>query len=618
MNFHPFVLPFLIGFVLFFVITACKFTLWIRHLTVPQKKTIRDNIISRKTFISVWEAIREGLIHRNIYKKNPLLGFMHTSLALGWFLLIIVGKIESSVYFGKTLEAPWETIFFRFFAHGIHSYPGAKFFAFSMDFLLMVILLGVLLALTKRLHSNVFGMKKTTQQAPLDRIALTTLWFVFPLRLLAESSTSALYSGGSFLTASVGKLLTGVVTPEVSLGFWWGYSIAIGFFLSTLPFSRYMHIPTEILYIFLKNWGVTSQETITGFTQIQVNSCSRCGICIDVCQLNTAAKINNVQSVYLIRDYRYQQLKESVADQCLLCGRCVEACPVNLELTLIRKQVREKNAPSHNIPIDCTLQIHKSNAEIIYFAGCMTHLTPSIISAMKKIFSSAKVSYHFLDEQKGICCGKPLIQQGLLSESRKLRDFNTQLIHNTNAKTLVVSCPICYKSFTEEYSLNVEVLHHSEYIERLLHNGRLRIKKSSLKMVYHDPCELSRKNSRKEEPRNVLQQIAKLIPTSVEKNNSICCGGSLASTGLPPEKRKQITNHAIQKLTENKPDFLITSCPLCKKTFHQAKLIEVLDIAEISAMHLHEEITPISRTWEGSKQLAHLFSGKKLPETFQK
>ena len=39
--------------------------------------------------------VRESLLHRRIFKVNPLLGYMHMSLAFGWFLLIVVGWIAS-------------------------------------------------------------------------------------------------------------------------------------------------------------------------------------------------------------------------------------------------------------------------------------------------------------------------------------------------------------------------------------------------------------------------------------------------------------------------------------------------------------------------------------------
>ena len=99
--------------------------------------------------------------------------------------------------------------------------------------------------------------------------------------------------------------------------------------------------------------------------------------------------------------------------------------------------------------------------------------------------------------------------------------------------------------------------------------------------VYHDPCELSRDIRVYDEPRSVLQKMIDLVPSSYEKDNSLCCGGSLANLSISMEKRLEITRDACNRLTAGNPDILVTSCPQCKKTFEKAAEIPVKDIAEI-------------------------------------
>ena len=95
----------------------------------------------------------------------------------------------------------------------------------------------------------------------------------------------------------------------------------------------------------------------------------------------------------------------------------------------------------------------KNKTDVIYFAGCMTHLTPSIIISMKKIFNEAGERFWFMDEDKGLCCGRPMRQQGFVQQSKDLISKNMRLIASSGAKMMVTSCPICYKSFTEEYRI---------------------------------------------------------------------------------------------------------------------------------------------------------------------
>ncbi len=92
-------------------------------------------------------------------------------------------------------------------------------------------------------------------------------------------------------------------------------------------------------------------------------------------------------------------------------------------------------------------------ADVAYFAGCMTHLTPSIKISMEKIFNAAGVDYQFIDRDGSVCCGRPLWMAGKEKQARELMEHNKKLIESANCKTLVLSCPICLKIFREEYGL---------------------------------------------------------------------------------------------------------------------------------------------------------------------
>jgi Fe-S oxidoreductase len=587
--FHPFILPFLIGAYFLFAVILVKFVKWIWNIESEQKTRIVKSIFSLKTIYALWETFREALIHRNIYKRNPMLGYMHMSLAFGWFLLIVMGKVQSSLYFGQMDTRPWLGIFFNYFVPYPHDYFMAGQVSFLMDFFLLITLSGVFLAFFKRFRSKKLGMKKTTNHNLLDRITLTSLWGIFPSRLLAESVTSALTGNGDFLTGSLGNVFAYLPAIEyIELPLWWIYSICLGAFFICLPFSRYMHIATEVLLIFLRKWGVVLNDKKSGYTDIQLNACSRCGICIDVCQLNTSANINNVQSVYFVRDARYHHLTEKVANNCLMCGRCVEACPVGLDLTLMRRQFREKQEQADK-PYYNYAQPAKSpqQVDVVYFAGCMSHLTPSIILSMKKIFGKAGVNYWFMDEDKGLCCGRPLRQQGFTEQAKQLVEKNKALIASSGAKMLVTSCPICYKSFKDEYMLDIQVLHHSEFIENLLKTNKLTLNKSDLELVFHDPCELGRGSGVYDQPRYVLQNVGNLKVMKSERENSLCCGASLANTAIGMDLQDKIRDEALAELTVANPDVLVTACPLCKKTFDHAHKTKVLDIAEIVAENIN-------------------------------
>lgn len=182
----PFIWPFTIG--LLFISCFCNYH-WnlICSLSHIDKSRIIHSIFTYKKYIlAIKEVFMESLLHRKIFRKNPVLGYMHMSLAFGWFLLIAVGHIEACIHY-KTLSVPaYKAIFMRYFVSGPALTLSEKMLAACMDMLLLFVLSGVLLAYYKRINSRVFGMK-TTQLKLGDRIALTSLWLIFPLRFLAES-----------------------------------------------------------------------------------------------------------------------------------------------------------------------------------------------------------------------------------------------------------------------------------------------------------------------------------------------------------------------------------------------------------------------------------------------
>jgi Fe-S oxidoreductase len=227
-------------------------------------------------------------------------------------------------------------------------------------------------------------------------------------------------------------------------------------------------------------------------------------------------------------------------------------------------------------------------ADIIYFAGCMTHLTPGIKIAMEKIFRAAGENYYFMDEDGGACCGRPLMLAGQDREARELINFNSEIIWKSGASTLITSCPICYKVFNESYHLGSEVLHHSQYINRIIDEGAIRLNYSHKKVIYHNPCELGRGSGIYDEPLSVLAHVADLQTTEYDRENSLCCGGSLANIKLDSQRKAMIATDTAATLTKSKPDILATACPLCKKTLSNATGTRVADIAEIVAGEISE------------------------------
>lgn len=585
MYYDPFILPFTIGLNILLIYLVIKYARWIRTFSHRDKRIILRNIFSLKTIKAGKEVFMECLIHHKIFRTHPFLGYMHMCFGLGWFLLIVVGKIESLVYHTSIFNPPYFAIFFRYFHPANETFPYSEAFAFGMDLILLMILSGLTLAFIKRLYSKALGLKKTTNHRPFDLIILTVLWLIFPFRFLAESFTSGVRGGGSFLTHSAGDFFnTFLPIEQLDYPAWWFYSSALGLFFLLLPFSRYMHIPTEIMYIFLKNWGVKQGRKFTAISQFQLYSCSRCGICINRCQLGTTLGMTDTQPVYFLKKLRHHKEHSTLVENCLMCGRCEAACPVDLRLNALRLSQR----PDHTrITKETYSYIHPSNVKhgkVAYFSGCMGHLTPSVIKAMRLIFDKSNTDYTFIDENQSVCCGRPLKLSGNHNAALVIVEKNREIIENSGATLLVTSCPICYKTFKEDYALNIPVLHHSEYIEQLINEGRLSPRRSDIKTVFHNPCELGRGSDVYAAPDNVLKAVSHRLTTAYDGRNALCCGGSLANTHITSAHRTQLEAATMATYAAYHPDLLVTACPLCKKTFSKAESsLPVKDIAELVA-----------------------------------
>lgn len=653
-GYSNFVIPFVVGISFMLIWLTVGLIRLLAKIPADDRRRFWKSLITPKIALkNIKDLFCDCLFHTKIWKRKPLLGYMHSSIAFGWFMLIVLGHIEVALFVPKHLAwtdgGLFYPIFYRFFVwiNPGHVTLRGWFFFFLMDFFLLYVLTGVGMAIFKRFRSIVLGMRHTTKPSLADRVALYSLWMIFPLRLLAESFTADL-SGGSFLTVPVNHLWHWIFGDKLFfMPVWWAYSICLGLFFAAMPFSRYMHILTEVLWILLRNAGIQPRHPRKGVAEAEIYACSSCGLCLDACPMNVQKKNLKYSSVYFIRFLRRHNEKKinAIADKCLMCDKCHALCPVGVDAPALRRaqratvnnslpydysylmegslgsnsssvstcvaanacsitagsvaSTRTANAhasltdpsPSLTEPAEVTTNIQKTSEDwkVMYFAGCMTHLTPRIIKSVEKVFKSAGVNYTFADRDGGICCGRPLMLAGKTNAAYETISANRKMILGSGCRTLVLSCPICYKIFKDEYALEgVEVLHYTQFIKRLVDEGKLKLTAGDERIVYHDPCELGRGCGVYKEPREVLAQAGTLVKATKEGDESICCGGSLGSLTLDTRDRAKITESSVGNLLVNNPQTIVTACPLCLKTFSESvpETVKVQDFAETVSRHL--------------------------------
>lgn len=563
-GFNPFVIPFLFGMVFVLAVCLVKAVRAVSELDRDDRRKYLLSLFYPNIIVkNIVGIILDCLIHVRLWKRNKLLGYMHSSIAFGWFMIILLGHIEVLLYCPDKLTTFYYPIFFDWFVEGGNLTPVSK----VMDVFLWIIISGIALAIIKRFCSRLFGMRRTTRPSLTNLIGLYSLWAIFPLRLLAEQ---------------VARFGWPATLP------WWLYSIALCIFMCVLPFNRYLHIPAEMLLITMRNAGVKVTRPGKGLARVQADSCPNCGVCIDACPMNADRTNLKDSTVYLTRQLRRGNEKRirQISDKCLLCGKCTSVCQVGVDgpklRILARASRKYKISPDFSPEKIDTSTPPESEGKVLYFSGCMSQLTPQIPRSVESLLRKAGVDYEWMDREEGLCCGRPLYTAGRLKEAAELVRRNEELIEGSGAPTLLVSCPICYREFKEKYNLpGIRVVHYADYFCELLDQGRIVLEKSDSCYVYHDPCELGRGSGIYDAPRRLIAKAAGIAEAPKNRAESVCCGGSLGSLSLDFAHRETITRASLENLYASRADAIATACPLCLATFARYSDRPVKDLAQI-------------------------------------
>jgi Fe-S oxidoreductase len=175
---------------------------------------------------------------------------------------------------------------------------------------------------------------------------------------------------------------------------------------------------------------------------------------------------------------------------------------------------------------------------------------------------------------------------------------NIQLLNAYQIKKIVTGCPHCFNTLKNEYPElggNYEVVHHTQLLQELIDNGKLKVEGGiykGKKITFHDPCYLGRANSEYEAPRRVIQKLDILLTEMKRsKSNGLCCGAGGAQMFKEPEQgAKDINIERSEEALALNPDVIAVGCPFCMtmmtdgvKNFNKEDVVRVKDIAEMIA-----------------------------------
>lgn len=364
--------------------------------------------------------------------------------------------------------------------------------------------------------------------------------------------------------------------------------------------------------------GAAAWNRMPWLDLLQADACTTCGRCNDVCPANAAEKPLRPRDVVLgLRramdeaepgsEPSTSSLSSYIADEaiwsCTTCGACNEACPVGIEvynkIVLARQgrveagfvppaavarmdSVAESSNPFEmpndrrmdwSTGLSVPIAEEDEQIDLLYWIGCSGSFDPdgrSVSRAMIKILNHLGLSYRVLGKRER-CNGDPVRrmgEEGLFAEQAMA---NIELFKRHGVTRILTHCPHCFNTFKNEYpelrEFDLEVVHHSQFLSRMIAQNKLAVPEGSEKTVtFHDPCYLGRGNDEVDAPRQVLHSLPQLTHVEMPRHGreSFCCGAGGGSAWLDVKGTDRIENQRASEAAATGAQTVVTGCPFCK------------------------------------------------------
>ena len=319
---------------------------------------------------------------------------------------------------------------------------------------------------------------------------------------------------------------------------------------------------------------------------------------------------------------------------CRTCGACMQECPMYIEhvpkivdmrrhLVMTESKMGEdaqaflKNMDDRMHPfagasrdredwfedLDVKVFGRGDRAEYLFWVGCagsMVDRNIEVSRSMVKVLDAANVDFGLLGAEE-VCTGDPARRVGGELTYQMCAKENIESFERYGIKKVITTCPHCFNTLKNEYSDyggELEVIHHSELIEELLHDGRLMPKKNLDSVTYHDPCYLGRHNEVYEAPRTVVESVSEegaFVELEKNRSKSHCCGSGGGYAWMDDKPEKRINQERFEQIQGCGAKTAALSCPFCMQMFSDASSaldpdgeVRVADIAELVAESLED------------------------------
>jgi Fe-S oxidoreductase len=182
-----------------------------------------------------------------------------------------------------------------------------------------------------------------------------------------------------------------------------------------------------------------------------------------------------------------------------------------------------------------------------------------------------------------------------------MAEQNKETFDQYKFKKIVTQCPHCFTTLKNDYAelgVELEVVHHSQFIDELIETKKIKPKPwMDEDVTFHDPCYLGRHNNEYDAPRNVIQSILRdgeLKEMEQSKSESFCCGAGGGNMWYEVKTGDRINQTRVKQAVETKAKTVAAACNFCNimledglKTTGNDEEVNIMDIAEMVSKGLN-------------------------------
>ncbi|MDI6899890.1 MAG: succinate dehydrogenase/fumarate reductase iron-sulfur subunit [Methanolinea sp.] len=326
-----------------------------------------------------------------------------------------------------------------------------------------------------------------------------------------------------------------------------------------------------------------------------LRSCIECLCCVSVCpamdvtRFDGPAAMRQEQRLALDPRDRKDRVTEAVSRglfACTSCQACWKVCPKDIEIPgkAIEKLRALANRKGLTLPRhqEVARFIRESGRSIVrtgptfledapeviepdgpvratvgFFVGCMYNgrLPATARDAMEVL---KRNGIRVIIPREQVCCGSPLIRTGQIDFIDTLKKRNIDAFVFRNIDTVLTMCAGCGSTLKNDYRTPFRVMDINEVLTKFGIEAPARL---PIRVTYHDPCHLLRGQGIRDEPRELITQVADLVEMP-----SVCCGSGGGVRSGMPDVASALGENRRKEIEKTGAEIVVSSCPFCE--FH--------------------------------------------------